>query len=85
MPSQGGGRLIGYGRLKEKVEVYLGACSRGALKRSWAVIQIITAIVDNHRRRMIINSCQKDVEVFCVALVTYKLTKIYENNDPSAK
>ena len=34
---------------------------------------------------MIINSCQKDVEVFCVALVTYKLTKIYENNDPSAK
>ena len=33
----------------------------------------------------LINSCQKDVEVFCVALVTYKLTKIYENNDPSAK
>ena len=28
---------------------------------------------------------QKDVEVFCVALVTYKLTIIYEINDPSAK
>ena len=34
---------------------------------------------------MIINSSQKDVEVFCVALVTYKLTIIYEINDPSAK
>ena len=33
---------------------------------------------------MIINSGQKDVEVFCVALVTYKLTIIYEINDPSA-
>ena len=30
---------------------------------------------------MIINSCQNDVEALCVALVTYKLTKIYENND----
>ena len=28
---------------------------------------------------------KKDVEVFCVALVTYKLTIIYEINDPSAK
>ena len=27
-------------------------------------------------RRIIINSCQKDVEVFCVALVTYKLTNL---------
>ena len=33
---------------------------------------------------MIINSGQKDVEVFCVALVTYKLTIIYKINDPSA-
>ena len=34
---------------------------------------------------MIINSSQKDVEVFYVALVTYKLTIIYEIDDPSAK
>ena len=34
---------------------------------------------------MIINSSQKDVEVFCVALVTYKLTIICEFNDPSTK
>ena len=34
---------------------------------------------------MIINSSQKDVEVFCVVLVTYKLAIIYEVNDPSAK
>ena len=34
---------------------------------------------------MIINSGQKDVEVFCVALVTYKLAIIYDINDPSAK
>ena len=34
---------------------------------------------------VIINSGQKDVEVFCVALVTYKLTIIYKINDPSAK
>ena len=34
---------------------------------------------------MIMNSGQKDVEVFCVALVTYKLTIIYEINDLSAK
>ena len=34
---------------------------------------------------MIINSGQKDIEVFCVALVRYKLTIIYEINDPSAK
>ena len=27
---------------------------------------------------MIIKSCQKDFEVFCVALVTYKLIIIYE-------
>ena len=33
----------------------------------------------------ILNSGQKDVEVFCVALVTYKLTLIYEINDSSAK
>ena len=33
----------------------------------------------------IINSGQKDVEVFCVALVTYKLTIIYEINDSNAK
>ena len=34
---------------------------------------------------IIINSSQKDVEVFCVALVTYKLMIISEINDPSAK
>ena len=34
---------------------------------------------------MIINSSKKDVEVFCVALVTYKLTIIYRINDLSAK
>ena len=34
---------------------------------------------------MIINSGQKDGEVFCVALVTYKLTIIEKINDPSAK
>ena len=34
---------------------------------------------------MIINSGQKDVEVLCIALVTYQLTIIYETNDPSAK
>ena len=34
---------------------------------------------------MIINSGQKDVEVFCVALVRCKLTIIYEINDSSAK
>ena len=34
---------------------------------------------------MIINFSQKDVEVFCIALVTYKLTIIYEINDPIAK
>ena len=34
---------------------------------------------------MIIDSCQKDVEAFCAALVSYKVTIIYEINDPSAK
>ena len=34
---------------------------------------------------MIINSGQKDVEVFCVVLVTYKLRIIKKINDPSAK
>ena len=34
---------------------------------------------------MTINSSQKDVEVFCIAVVTYKLTIIYEINDPSSK
>ena len=34
---------------------------------------------------IIINSGQKDIEVFCVAVVTYKLTIIYQINDPSAK
>ena len=34
---------------------------------------------------ILINSGQKDVEVFCVALVTYKLEIIYKINDPSAK
>ena len=34
---------------------------------------------------MIINSSQKDIEVFRVALVTYKLMIICEINDPSAK
>ena len=38
-------------------------------------------LVDQH---MIINSCKKDVEVFCAALVSYKVTKIYEIYDPSA-
>ena len=28
---------------------------------------------------ILINSSQKDVEVFCVVLVTYKFTMIYEN------
>ena len=32
-----------------------------------------------------INSSQKDVKVFCVALVTGKLTIIYEIDYPSAK
>ena len=34
---------------------------------------------------MIINSSQKDFEVFCVALVSYKVTIIYDIDDPSAK
>ena len=34
---------------------------------------------------MAINFGQKDVEAFCVAQVTYKLTMIYKINDPSAK
>ena len=34
---------------------------------------------------IIINSGQKDVQVFCVALVTYKVTIIKKINDPSAK
>ena len=34
---------------------------------------------------MLINSGQKDVEVFFIALVTYKLTIIYEINDSSAQ
>ena len=33
----------------------------------------------------VINSSQKNVEVFCVALVSYKVTIIHEINDPSAK
>ena len=33
-------------------------------------------LYDALKIRMIINSGQKDVEVFCVALVTYKLTII---------
>ena len=32
-----------------------------------------------------INSSQKDAEVFCVALVGYKVTTIYEINDSSAE
>ena len=32
-----------------------------------------------------INSSQKDVEVFCVAVVNISLTIIREINDPSAK
>ena len=34
---------------------------------------------------ILINSGEKDVEVFCVALVTYKLKIIHKINDPSGK
>ena len=36
-------------------------------------------------KMQIINSCRKDVEVFFVALVTYKLALFLKINDPSPK
>ena len=36
-------------------------------------------------KNMAINCTQRDVEVFCVSLVSFKVTVIYEINDPRAK
>ena len=60
-----------------------GCSSEGCLKWGGGVIK--GSFQKHLKTGMIINSGQKDVEVFCVALVTYKLTIIQKINDPCAK
>ena len=58
-------------------------CPPRSLSRTISIMLLVSPY--SLYTNVIINSGQKDVEVFCVALVTYKLTIILKINDPSAK
>ena len=44
-----------------------------------------TLVITIEKNYMIINSSQKDIDAFCVAIVSYKVLTIYQINELSAK